>query len=146
MYMMGVLCVYGLYVVCRYIYAYVYSTFLPLFLLCSIIILTLLSHTDESDSMTATRQNALIDGISRSTVIINFCNRAYQENMKCMFELKEARTMTPPKPIITLANEADPLSYSTKLFLDLTQIKTVPYADISGISTDLFDAEDVPSG
>ena len=107
---------------------------------------TLQPYTDESDSMTATRQNALIDGISRSTVIINFCNRAYQENMKCMFELKEARTMTPPKPIITLANEADPLSYSTKLFLDLTQIKTVPYADISGISTDLFDAEDVPSG
>ena len=134
-----------------------YSMF-PLFLIQNLIflliILTLLSlptlHpiylTDESDSMTATRQNALIDGISRSTVVINFCNRAYQENMKCMFELKEARTMTPPKPIITLANEADPLSYSTKLFLDLTQIKTLPYADISGISTDLFDAEDVPSG
>ncbi len=101
---------------------------------------------DESDAMTATRQNALVDGISRSTVVIAFCNRAYQENMKCMFELKEARTMNPPKPIITLASEPDPLSYSTKLFMDLSQLKTLGFADITGISTDLFDAEDVPSG
>ena len=96
--------------------------------------------------MTSTRQNAILDGISRSTVVIAYTNKAYQSNMKCMFELKEARTMTPPKPIITLAAEPNPISYSTKLFLDLSKIKTTPFADVSAITKDYFDTEDVPSG
>lgn len=96
--------------------------------------------------MTSARQNAISDGIGRSTVVIAYSSRIYQENMKCMFELKEARTRTPPKPIITLAAEPNLVAVSSKLFLDLSKIQTIPFADASGITADYFDTEDVPSG
>ena len=96
--------------------------------------------------MTSERQNRILDGIARSTVVISYSSRAYQENMKCMFELKEARTMNPPKPIVTLAAEQNLVQVSSKLFLDLSKIQTIPFADVSGITADYFDLEDVQTG
>ena len=37
-----------------------------------------LVFADDSDAMTTSRQNALIDGIQRSAVLVAFCDRAYQ--------------------------------------------------------------------
>jgi hypothetical protein len=100
-----------------------------------------------SDELTPSRENALTDGIDRSSVVIVFANAAYMRSVKCMFELKAANSRRPnPTPIITLAHDPDPASYASTLFMDLTQLRTTPFADISSLTESQYDTEKVPSG
>lgn len=79
-------------------------------------------------------QRSMREGIARSKVLLACINSIYQSRPNCMFELQEAKSMTPAKVIVALSTEAEPLTWASTKLVDLCDLQRNMFVDIGAVA------------
>jgi hypothetical protein len=87
---------------------------------------------------------SMSEGISMSSVIIVCASQAYQTSNFCMYELRSALALTPPKPVVVLIVEPNFNSWASPEFAKLCNINHNFSVDISAFASDVWYEEEGP--
>jgi serine/threonine protein kinase/outer membrane protein assembly factor BamB len=83
----------------------------------------------DQNEMKYDMKHSMRQGIMNSSVVLVCMSEVYQSRDNCMFELREAASMDPPKPIVPLIIQASPEKWASEELFNLCKIKVVDGAD-----------------
>jgi hypothetical protein len=82
--------------------------------------------------------------VNNCKVVLACVDREYQSREACMFELRLAKKLAPAKVVLTLVMEESPLGWGSDELVNLCEIKTRPYVDVSTVFNDDWSKEEGP--
>ena len=76
-------------------------------------------------------KKSMVDGISKSKMVLACVNSTYQNRENCMFELREANRLN--KPIISLVIEENPFQWASNELKKICEFQSKMFVDISSV-------------
>ena len=85
-------------------------------------------------------------GVARSKVVVACVDSGYQDRPNCMLELRHARSLSPPKTVVTVITQPDIMTWGSPELKSLCGVPGKAVLDISGSAAlDGWDALDGPT-